>query len=84
MKGIVPDQILDRKDKIGYSASVPSHLLSTSSIMSSLLSYNDPKIDLLVTNYKSILLQNISKSPFINDINWRIINYLILYSTVLS
>jgi asparagine synthase (glutamine-hydrolysing) len=79
MRGIVPNEILDRKDKIGFTTPEKTWLFSNNKIfkMSIYQSINIPFIN------KKILLNNLERiiknKKILDGLLWRLINYFYWY-----
>ena len=83
MRGIVPDSILDRKDKIGFA--IPE-IISLSSKREIIKTWIDQSIEITFINKKNLLKQFeiILKKKKIDGRLWRWINYLHWYKLVYS
>jgi len=77
MKGLVPDQILNRQDKIGFEPPEKSWLIENSTAVAQVLSYahNIPIFD---HDTASSVMQdlNIEGSGFDSRLVWRVMNYV--------
>ena len=76
MRGIVPEEILSRKDKLGFvaTASNLNHLKEIRCLNN--FDEKDERFSLFKKNIKKEFLSGFSKENGFKDIYWRIFNYL--------